>query len=574
MRIYKRLLVIVVLLSSYSCEKELSITEFSDDFSNYEPELKIEALILPTKNTAIVRVDKSFTLMDTILYNCIDDDYGRITEQECSDLEGFWHGDADLTIANCGNWNPDIHDIGIDGIKGDPSDDDGDCDDCSYGDSICQENCRAEDSIGENNGVPDCNEPNVDNINELLPSINIQGGGCNIKITKKNSDLSEEICEFIFDPSAGEIFETRYTGYRSTRPLVDDIYVVNYGAYVPNSDCSSTMWANEDGSVNTESEYSFYADCSNVDGFENTSLITSKEPIRVSDPVIFVDTIINSPNENPSTQNAILQYIENLGINNCTDHTCLYNDLKDEYKLLIDNEFIYFPRYSQPLSSYILWATISPNVYFQATQYMYDDSTDTYKLYHGHPSVGTEFLNIIDDVCLMNEVIVTDYYDGYGNDEYDDSADNESDNNGSAEIFADENGNGEYDEGEFFIDTGDNVGDIDTYYYEISTFSESYKNYYYYAQLLPNDPVRSNLRDENMNPVMGAFGSITTNKIDFQIIDCFDFTIDEDDNFEWTYKTKENCEDPSVTHNVCKWYENKTIDFYTGDLCAPINYWE
>ena len=76
MRICKRLLVIVVLLSSYSCEKELSITEFSDDFSNYEPELKIEALILHTKNTAIVRVDKSFTLMDTILYNCIDDDYG------------------------------------------------------------------------------------------------------------------------------------------------------------------------------------------------------------------------------------------------------------------------------------------------------------------------------------------------------------------------------------------------------------------------------------------------------------------------------------------------------------------
>ena len=89
MKIYKILLIIVGLLSNYSCEKELSITEFSDDFSNYEPELKIEALILPTENTAIVRVDKSVLIMDTSLYDCIDNDYGRTTEQECMDLEGF-----------------------------------------------------------------------------------------------------------------------------------------------------------------------------------------------------------------------------------------------------------------------------------------------------------------------------------------------------------------------------------------------------------------------------------------------------------------------------------------------------
>jgi len=576
MKIYKRLLIVLGLLSVYSCEKELSITEFSDDFSNYEPELKIEALIFPTNNTAIVRVDKSFTLMDTIPYNCIDDDYGKTTEEECNDLEGLWHGNADSTIANCGDWNPDIHDVGIDGVKGDPSDDDGDCGDCSYGDSTCQENCREEDSIGENNGIPDCNEPNVDNYSELLPNINIQGDGCNIRITKINSDLSEEICEFTFDPVAGVVFDTRYTGsYESS--LVDDIYEVNYGAYVPNSDCSSTMWANEDGSVNIESEYSFYADCSNAEGFENTSAITSKEPIRVSDPVIFVDTIINSPNENPNTQNKILQYIDNIGINNCTNYTCLYSDLKDEYKLLMNDEFVYFPRYSQPLSSYILWATISPNVYFEATQYMYD-STMTDKLYHGYFTVGTEFLNIVDSVCLMNAVIITDFYDGYGNGEWDDST--TDDRGDSAEIFVDENGNGEYDKGEYFIDTADGIGDIDTYYYEISTFSESYKNYYYYAQLLPNDPVRSNLRDQNMNPVMGTFGAISNNKINIQIIDCLEFTIDANEGIDWTYESQEDCENNSVTHGVCKWYDNKIIDFYNesgdlieydGDVCAPIN---
>ena len=200
MKTYKILLIIVGLLSIYSCQKELSITEFSDDFSNYEPELRIEALILPTENTAIVRVDKSVLIMDTSLYDCVDDDYGKTTEQECIDLEGFWHGDADSTIANCGDWNPLIHDVGIDGEKGDPFDDDGDCADCSYGNTVCQENCREEDSIGENNGIPDCNEPNVDNYNELLP--NIHEDGCIISMTKINSDLSEDICLYKYRSAA------------------------------------------------------------------------------------------------------------------------------------------------------------------------------------------------------------------------------------------------------------------------------------------------------------------------------------------------------------------------------------
>jgi len=549
MKTDKILLIIVGLLSSYSCEKELSITEFSDDFSNYEPELKIEALILPTENTAIVRVDKSYTLMDTTLYDCIDNDYGRTIEQECIDLEGFWHGDADSTIANCGDWNPLLHDVGIDGEKGDPTDDDGDCDSCSTTNTPCQENCREEDSIGENNGVPDCNEPNVDNYNELLP--NIHEARCIISMTKINSDLSEEICEFIFDPSAGYFFDTRYTGSKGG-PLVDDIYVVNYGAYVPDGNCSTTMWVNQDGGADTESEYSFNADCSAA-GF---GTITSKEPIKVSDPVVFVDTILNSSFENPDTQTDVAEYLENLGIGDCTDYNCL-----EENRLSLENNIGYFPRYSNSESSYILWATISPNVYFEAVQYMYDSTKVNSVYFHGHPSVGTEFLNIVDDVCLMGEAVFSDYYDGYGNGEWDDSADNEEDNKGSAEIFADENGNGEYDEGEFFIDTADGLSEIDTYYYEISTFSESYKNYYYYSQLLPNDPVRSNLRDEDMNPIMGAFGSITTNKINFKIIDCLEFIDDE-----------ASCIDGEKTHGVCSWYQNVVIGDYTGPACLPINW--
>ena len=551
MKTYKILLIVVGLFFSYSCEKELSITEFSDDFSNYEPELRIEALILPTENTAIVRVDKSYTLMDTTLYDCIDNDYGRTTEQECMDLEGFWHGDADSTIANCGDWNLLLHDLGIDGVKGDPTDDDGDCDSCSATNTQCQENCRDEDSIGENNGVPDCNEPNVDDYNEVLP--NIHEGGCEISMTKINSSISSvEICEFRFDPDAGEFFDTRYNGSKGGA-LVDDFYTVNYGAYVPDGNCSATMWANEDDSADTESEYSFNADCSAA-GFGK---ITSKDSITVSDPVVFVDIILNSSIENPESQTDVSEYLEKLGIGSCTNYNCLTNNLNNEYKSLFDKDVIYFPRYSQYAS--ILWATISPNVYFQATEYMYDSTLVDSIYFHGHPSIGTNMLNIINDVCLMGESIFADFYDGYGNGEWDDNS--QSANSKDSEIFADENGNGEYDEGEFFIDTADGIGDIDTYYYEISTFSESYKNYYFYPQLRPNDPERSNLRDENMNPVMGAFGSITTNKINFKIIDCLEFLLDE-----------ESCTNEQKTHGVCEWYPNVVIDDYTGPACLPINW--
>jgi hypothetical protein len=544
MRNFKTLLIIMSLLYTLSCEKEISITEFRDDFSNYEAELRIEAIILPTENTAIVRVDKSVLITDISLYDCVDDDYGRTTEQECIDVDGFWHGDTDSTIANCGDWNPLLHDVGIDGKIGDTTDDNGNCESCSFTDTICQENCRDEDSIGENNGVPDCNEPNVDNYNEFLSNIHISpdedgNNGCEISITKVNSStgITDEICEFIFDPSAGNFW---ITGNVS----IDEFYTVDYGGYVPNG-CSNTMWSNEYGNMN--SEYNFTADCSAA-GF---GIVTSKESITVSEPVIFVDAIQNSISEIPETQTDIAEYLERLGIRNCSDYNCL-----EEKKLSQEDDFIYFPRYSQ--SSSIIWATISPNVYFEATQYMYD-STMVSKYFHGHPSVGTDFFNIVDDVCLMGEALFSDYFDGYGNGEWDDGSDSEAKD--SAEIFADENGNGIYDEGEFFIDRVDNIGDIDTYYYKISTFSESYKNYYYYSQLLPNDPERSNLRDENMNPIMGAFGSITTNQIDFQIIDCLEFIDDE-----------ASCIDGAKTHGVCSWYPNVVINDFTGPACLPINW--
>jgi hypothetical protein len=295
--------------------------------------------------------------------------------------------------------------------------------------------------------------------------------------------------------------------------------MINYGAYVPNVDCSKNYWGDYDA------QYEFNCDCSES-GF---GIIKSKEPIVLSKPVVFF----------------IVQ--DSLSIIECSDHSCLQNTTS----LLNGAEYdsLYFGRYS--VESYINYASISPNVTFEAIQYMYDKQNDEFKYFHGHPAAGTDMFNIVNEVCVMREKILSDYYDGVGNGEWDEG-----------ELFADINNNNAWDSTEYFIDLGDDSLDVNTYYYEIFTFSESYRDYYYFFQLSLDDPERTNLRDQQSgNPVMGAFGSLSAEKIYFRIIDCLDFLLDE-----------ESCTDEQKTHGVCSWYPNVVIDDYTGPACLPINW--
>ena len=64
----------------------------------------------------------------------------------------------------------------------------------------------------------------------------------------------------------------------------------------------------------------------------------------------------------------------------------------------------------------------------------------------------------------------------------------------------------------------DNIVLADSFKYDIYTFSGGYKNYYFYDQLDLKDPVRTNLRDENGNTVMGAFGVMARNTINFKVL--------------------------------------------------------
>ena len=58
-----------------SCERELSVADFRDEFGNYRPELKVEGLLQQDKpEDSIIRIIRTDTITNTDVYNGIDDD--------------------------------------------------------------------------------------------------------------------------------------------------------------------------------------------------------------------------------------------------------------------------------------------------------------------------------------------------------------------------------------------------------------------------------------------------------------------------------------------------------------------
>ena len=533
-----------------SCRKELDISEFSFNFSNYSEELRIEALILPIDSTSIVRVDKSFLINDTELYDCRDNDYGTISQDSCNTFSNStWHGTENDLIADCGNWNPFIHDIGTDGLPGDPLDEDGDCENWTDTD------CREEDSQGENNGIPDCGEPNIDNLAEIVT--NVHYSDCQISISKINDNGLDSSCELEFNNNAGHFFEPGYT----ETGIFDNIEIISYSGYIPKNECDKSFWSDY------QAQYSFYADCG-----EDFGIIQSKAPISLPQPVIFFDKI------------------DSLSITECETYECLINTSSIINLGIYDS--LYYARYSQ--NSSLFWATINPSVVFQAVQYMYNSNDNEYYYYHGHPAFANGLANPeafqSTDIIISSERIVSEFYDGEGNGVWDDAelrTNNQGDcsynqtyiidsqggfcdtGNGYydiAELYADENNNGQWDSSEYFIDTGDDIPEVDKYYYQIFTFSESYKNYYFNNLLYLDDPERTNLRDEDNNPIMGSFGAMSGQKMYFRIIDCTAPDI---------FLNQNKCEDNNITKSVCEWHDNISLEpcyDYEGPACIPIDF--
>ena len=486
---YKNILFqLLILILSLSCIKELNIADFTDEFGDFEQEYRIEALMLPHDDTAIIRIDKTIAIDDESLFNCEDDNDNWIasgclcsnkneesicpeTINDCQSVGGLWttpetnpfiDGYCDISFieeSNCSSevfdlsWEI-IDDVGIDGLPGDPTDEDGDCE----LDSELDDPCYTEPSQGEGNGEPDCGEPNIDDLEEITESglIHADDSECSeVRIT-----YNDEVCNFTYNTSAGTIYEgsgllefSNGSGCQEEDALNDgtelaDFYY-DYGAWIPDN-CSENFFNHyEDG------EYNLYIQCED-------KIITNNQPERIPYPVVFVDW----------------NNIENETVGDCTDLENIYECLDNNFQI-DDLEF--------ELNNDNFLTYVSTSSWYQAVQYfdpyyscIYGgESSWTY--YHGHPAVayppGEETYHFPEG---NNPKIFTNF----------------------EEVVSSTN------------------EDIGCYQYRMYTFSEGYSNYYFYSQLDLKDPIRSNLRtglDGNGEVVIGAFGAMSGETITFRV---------------------------------------------------------
>lgn len=71
------ILVFITTILFFTCSKNVSLSDvdgINQEIDNYDNELRIEAIMYPAENTALVRIDRTFSLDETQLYNCEDDD--------------------------------------------------------------------------------------------------------------------------------------------------------------------------------------------------------------------------------------------------------------------------------------------------------------------------------------------------------------------------------------------------------------------------------------------------------------------------------------------------------------------
>jgi len=523
-------LTLTILLFS-SCEKELSINDFSDDFSFYEPELRIEAIIYPTDNTALVRIDQSVRIDEADLYDCVDDDldwnyyncsddllsYESHSEciENCNSEVCNLHlyacenyedeSDSLLTFinksecdANC-PWECVTDDTGTDGVLT-PTD--------GHGFGVIQ----PDEDGSENNGEPDCNEPNIDEYNEILPNIHVED--CEVLI----QNLDDE-CNMIFSENAGEIFE--FSGKRDH----NGFEIVNYGGFVPDSSCTEFFFQNYD------TEYELNINCPEDSTFSRYGIITATDIIKKS-PVAFhpdnIDEIINCSDsehvhdclinnkletlkdDNNSlinnlifltkyfpdyidtvTNDTILLHelvkltdyippvlIDSIGnniidsiaieLNDTLSHTEIISYLHNN--ALIDTNLLFIGSTEE---SKIFYVSLIETGKFQTVQYYYDEFSHNFIYIHGHPDGFTDSseLPIEENIGILTEHVVAEQID-----------------------------------------------DSYKYKYVFYAFSQGYENYYFYDLLDILDPVRTNIRDKDGNPVMGGFGSMASETVYFNIL--------------------------------------------------------
>jgi len=464
----------------YSCIKEIDVMEFSDQYSDFEQELKVEALILPSGNTAIIRIDKTIAIDNETLFNCQDDN-GDWVGSACTCTEKNINDQCPKYQNECiligGNWiiTPDIEqlegycnleqidefsctspiynlewsiidDLGEDGELGDPTDEDGDSN-------------TDEPSQGEGNGVPDCGEPNVDDLEEITElSGEIHEQNCSIVQIIYNDN---QICNFEYSASAGTIYqgESEFQFADTTSCQVgdilydvddlDDLYY-NYGAYIPDEDCPNDFFSHYENGT-----YSLYIEC-------NDETIISNSSETIPYPVVFV-------NQNDLNMD---------GVGSCLNNENIYECLNDNFQ--VDNLEFNVDAENNVLNY------VSTETWYQAVQYY-----DPFKRCFNSSGQNPNWV----------------YLHGHFATAYPPSESTNHFPEGDSPII--------FTNQEQVVST---TAEIGCYQYRIYTFSEGYSNYYFGSNLDLKDPIRSNLRDQNSGEVViGGFGVMSEEAVTFKI---------------------------------------------------------
>ncbi len=85
----------------FACDKDVSITEFRDEFGNYQSELKIEALLQQDQpGNSIVRIIRTSAITDNDMYNGIDDDNDGLIDEEDEVITGVQDTSATVKVIN------------------------------------------------------------------------------------------------------------------------------------------------------------------------------------------------------------------------------------------------------------------------------------------------------------------------------------------------------------------------------------------------------------------------------------------------------------------------------------------
>ncbi len=272
MKIIHKILIILILIGISGCTKKLSIADFSDDFSSYISELRIEAILNPTDfMNSVVRVDKTMLVTDTFLFNGLDDN-------------GDWVGYTDEN--GNGKWDegePLNDDIGVSGFGG--------------------------TFEGRGNGVPDKGEPHVDDYAEILPLIHDSTMTSVILIEQSSGNL---VAEFEWQENAGTIEEFS----RGDRIDSQPIEVYTYSGYKPLNQYADTQ-------IEFGKEYEFQIQTSSGNIIYGTTIPFPPAELVMDGTIWDADTLLLN-----SDQNNLVHFLtdDNVSLGNFTFREVINND--------------------------------------------------------------------------------------------------------------------------------------------------------------------------------------------------------------------------------------------------------